>query len=121
MLREAAGAKVALVATGSEVKLAVAAADLLAAEGVPARVVSMPCTERFEAQDAAWRDAVLPPSLPVVTVEAGATRGWYKYAGRSGACIGIDRFGESAPEKALYDYFGLTAEKVAAAAKAVAG
>ncbi|TPQ48619.1 transketolase [Prosthecomicrobium hirschii] len=121
VLKETAGAKVTLVGTGSELKIAVAAADLLAAEGVPARVVSMPSTSVFDAQDKAWQDAVLPASIPVVAVEAGTTRGWWKYAGRTGAVIGIDRFGESAPEKALYEHFGLTAEKVAAAAKAVAG
>lgn len=117
VLREAEGAKVTLLGTGSELKLCVAAADLLAAEGIPARVVSMPCTDLFDAQDRAWQDAVLPPAIPVVSVEAGTTRGWYKYVGRTGTTIGIDRFGESAPEKALYEYFGLTPEKVAEAAR----
>ncbi|MEJ1158198.1 transketolase [Prosthecomicrobium sp. N25] len=120
VLREAAGARVTLLATGSEVKLATEAADSLAAEGIPARVVSMPCTERFDAQDAAWQAAVLPPAIPVVAVEAGCTRGWWKYVGRTGKVVGIDRFGESAPEKAVYAYLGVTADAVAEAARSVA-
>ena len=89
----------------------------LQADGVAVRVVSMPCVEIFEAQDAAWRHAVLPPQLPVVTVEAGATRGWWRYAGRCGAVIGIDRFGESAPAPVLFDYFGFTPDRVADAVR----
>jgi len=112
---------VAIIATGSEVKLACAAAKQLAAEGIAARVVSMPCVDVFERQDTEWRGRVLPPDLPVVTVEAGATRGWWRYAGRDGAVIGIDRFGESAPEKDLFAYFGLTPERVADAARAAVG
>jgi transketolase len=108
---------VTIIATGSEVKLACAAAKQLAAENVAARVVSMPCVNVFERQDTEWRSRVLPPDLPIVTVEAGATRGWWRYAGRDGAVIGLDRFGESAPEKDLYTYFGLTAERVADAAR----
>ncbi len=106
-----------ILATGSEVQLARAAASLLGADGVPVRVVSMPCVEAFERQDAAWRDAVLPPQLPVVVVEAGATRGWRGYA-CGGAVIGIDRFGESAPANALFAHFGFTPERVADAARA---
>ena len=109
--------KAAIVATGSEVKIAVAAAKALGEAGIPTRVVSMPSTNVFDRQDAAWRDAVLPVGLPTVAVEAGATGGWWKYVGRTGAVIGIDSFGESAPEKALYAHFGLTAEKVAEAVK----
>jgi transketolase len=107
-----------IIATGSEVKLARAAAELLAAEGVPLRVVSMPCVEAFERQPAEWQASVLPANLPVVAVEAGATRGWWRYAGRSGAVIGIDRFGESAPEKDLFPLFGFTPERVADAVRA---
>jgi transketolase len=81
----------------------------------------MPCVEAFERQDAAWREAVLPNDLPVVVVEAGATRGWWRYAGSRGAVIGIDRFGESAPDKDLFPYFGLTAKRVAEAARTVLG
>jgi transketolase len=110
-----------IIATGSEVKLACAAAALLAAEQIPVRVVSMPCVDVFERQDPQWRDGVLPPDLPVVTVEAGATRGWWRYAGRAGAVIGLDRFGESAPAKDLFAYFGFTPERVAEAVRAAVG
>ncbi len=110
-----------IIATGSEVKLARAAAELLAGEGMPVRVVSMPCVEAFERQPADWQDSVLPAYVPVVAVEAGATRGWYRYAGRDGAVIGIDRFGESAPEKDLFAYFGFTPARVADAVRAVVG
>ena len=106
-----------VVATGSEVKLARAAATLLAGDGIAARVVSMPCVEAFERQDESWRRAVLPPHLPVVAVEAGATRGWWRYAGRSGAVIGIDRFGESAPADQLFVHFDFIAERVAEAVR----
>ncbi|MEJ2623032.1 MAG: transketolase [Pseudolabrys sp.] len=110
-----------IIATGSEVKLARAAAELLAGEGLPVRVVSMPCVEAFERQPMDWQERVLPVNLPTVTVEAGATRGWWKYAGRSGAVIGIDRFGESAPEKDLLPLFGFTPERVADAVRAAVG
>ncbi|HUZ34427.1 MAG TPA: transketolase [Xanthobacteraceae bacterium] len=104
-----------IIATGSEVQLACAAALLLAAASVHVRVVSMPCVEIFDAQDAAWRHSVLPPHLPVVAVEAGATRGWWRYADRSGAVIGLDSFGESAPAPALFAHFDFTRERVVAA------
>ena len=117
LIEPAAPPAAIIVATGSEVALARAAAAQLAADGVAVRVVSMPCVEIFEAQDAAWRHAVLPPRLPVVTVEAGATRGWWRYAGRCGAVIGIDRFGESAPAPVLFDYFGFTPDRVADAVR----
>jgi transketolase len=112
-------AQLAIIATGSEVKLARAAAALLCADGIPARVVSMPCVEAFERQEASWRHMVLPPNLPVVVVEAGATRGWWRYAACNGAVIGLDRFGESAPEKDLFALFGFTPERIAEAARAV--
>ncbi|MER2604369.1 MAG: transketolase [Siculibacillus sp.] len=107
-----------IVATGSEVALAVAAQKTLEGEGVAVRVVSMPCVEAFERRPAEERAAVLP-NLPTVVVEAGVTRGWWKYAGRDGAVIGIDRFGESAPEKALWPLFGFTAENVAATVRRI--
>jgi transketolase len=110
-----------IVATGSEVKLARQAAEILAGEDLPVRIVSMPCLDVFERQDDAWKDRVLPPHLPVIAVEAGATRGWYRYAGRTGEVIGLDRFGESAPEKELFKYFGFTPERVADAVRAVLG
>jgi transketolase len=119
VLLDAEAPKAAIIGTGSELKLAVAAAEALGQEGIPVRVVSMPSTDVFERQDAAWRERVLPKDLPVVAVEAGSTLGWYRYAGRDGAVVGIDRFGESAPEKALYEHFGLTAGKVAEAVKRV--
>jgi transketolase len=101
------------------VSLALAAQDQLAARGVAVRVVSMPCTNIFDAQDAEWREAVLPAGLPRVAVEAGATDGWYKYVGLDGAVVGIDTYGESAPAGALFEYFGLTAERVAAAVERI--
>ena len=104
---------VVLIATGSEVSISTGARDLLAARGVKARVVSMPCTELFDRQDKAWRDSVLPPGIRRVAVEAGSTMGWYKYVGLEGAVVGIDRFGESAPGPAVMKYFGFTAEHVA--------
>jgi transketolase len=110
-----------IIATGSEVKLARAAAELLVAEDLPVRVVSMPCVDLFERQEEAWKNRVLPPHLPAIVVEAGATRGWYRYAGRTGAVIGLDRFGESAPEKELFKYFGFTPERVADAVRAAVG
>lgn len=110
-----------IIATGSEVKLARQAADLLAAEDIPVRIVSMPCVDAFERQEEAWKNRVLPPHLPVIAVEAGATRGWYRYAGRTGAVIGIDRFGESAPAQELFKYFGFTPERVADAVRAALG
>ncbi len=108
-----AGARFTIVATGSEVPLAQAALGLLAAKGIPGRLVSMPCLECFEAQPAAWRDEVVPPALPVATLEAGRGIEWWKLAGRNGLVLGIDRFGASAPEKALAEEYGFTPAKVA--------
>jgi transketolase len=120
ILAEPEGAPRALIiATGSEVPLAVAAQKLLAQNGIPVRVVSMPSTTVFDRQDAAYRDRILPPQLPAVAVEAGVTDFWRKYVGRSGAVVGIDRFGESAPGADLFRYFGFTAERVAAAVVSV--
>jgi transketolase len=121
VLAEAAGGAVAaqavIIATGSEVALAVAAQQALAAEGVAVRVVSMPSTFRFEQQDKAWRDSVLPRALPRVAVEAGATAGWRGVVGLDGEVVGLDRFGESAPAGALFKLFDITAEAVVAAVK----
>jgi transketolase len=102
-----------LLATGSEVALAMEAAQILVNEQISLHVVSMPCVTRFEAQDEAYRTSVLPPGLPVITLEAGATAGWRAYAGRHGATIGLDRFGESGPEKAVLEAFGFTPAYVA--------
>jgi transketolase len=108
-----------IVATGSEVQLACVAASELAGEGVPVRVVSMPCVEIFEEQDVAWRNSVLPPDLPVVAVEAGATRGWWRHVGGRGAVIGIDRFGESAPAPDLFAHFRFTPGRITDAVRSV--
>ena len=117
VLQDAQGAKAAIIATGSEVALAIEAQKLLAAEGFPVRVVSMPSTDVFDKQDAAWRASVLPKGMPRVAVEAGVTAFWHKYVGLEGAVVGIDTYGESAPAGALFKHFGLTAEKVAQAVK----
>jgi transketolase len=119
VLRDAAGAKVVLIATGSEVELAMKAADALAGEGVAARVVSMPSTDVFDRQDAAYKAAVLGKGIPRVAIEAGVTDFWYKYVGLEGAVVGIDTFGESAPAPVLFKHFGFTIENVVAKAKSV--
>jgi len=106
-------ARAVLIATGSEIALALAAQERLHAQGIAVRVVSMPCTEVFDAQDAVWRDAVLPQGLPRVAIEAGTTAGWFRYVGLDGAVVGIDVYGESAPADTLFDHFGLTTERVA--------
>lgn len=112
--------QVILIATGSEVELAVAAWHTLTAEGVRARVVSMPCTDRFDKQDAAYREAVLPKAVTArVAVEAGITDYWFKYTGLNGAIVGMQSFGESAPAEQLYESFGITAERVVREAKAL--
>jgi len=109
--------KAIFIATGSEVEIALGAARLLEQQGIGADVVSMPCTERFDAQSAEYREAVLPDvsnrEILRISVEAGTTFGWERYTGLHGLRIGIDRFGVSAPAKDAYDYFGLTADKVA--------
>jgi transketolase len=111
---------VLLIATGSEVSVALAAKDLLSEEGVSARVVSMPCWERFEEQEPAYRDAVLPPSVPArVSVEAGSTFGWKRYVGDRGASIGIERFGASAPAERIFRELGITPEAVRDRARSV--
>ena len=119
VLKDMDGARAVIVATGSEVSIALKAQELLAAEGIPTRVVSMPSTSVFDRQDAAYQDAVLPPALPAVAVEAAHPDFWRKYVGRRGRVVGIDRFGEAAPAPALYEYFGLTPAKVAQAVREV--
>jgi len=111
--------RAAIIATGSEVGLAVEAQKLLLKEGVAVRVVSMPSTTVFDRQDTHYRNSVLPPLLPCVAVEAGSPGLWHKYVGRAGAIVGIDRFGESAPAGELFKLFGFTAERVAAAVTSV--
>jgi transketolase len=95
-------------------QFALQAQKLLAAEGLPVRVVSMPCTNVFDRQSAAYRDQVLPPGLPAVAVEAAHPDFWRKYVGRDGGVVGIASFGESAPAADLYKHFGISAEHVAA-------
>ena len=119
------GRRAVVIATGSEVPIALAARAALAAEGIDVRVVSMPCTQAFDRQDAAYRASVLPAGTPRVAVEAGATGGWYRYVGAAdsaaAAVIGIDRFGESAPAGVLFKHFGFTAEHVADTVRRVVG
>jgi transketolase len=109
-----------LIATGSEVELAVKAAAALAEKGKAVRVVSMPSTNVFDAQDAAYKESVLPAAVTArVVVEAGVTDGWWKYAGTAGKVLGLDRFGESAPAPALFKEFGFTVENVVATVESV--
>jgi len=122
VLSDAEGGRpdVLLLASGSEVHVALAAKKLLSAEGVAARVVSMPCWERFEEQEAEYREAVLPPSVSArVSVEAGSIFGWERYVGDRGASLGIDRFGASAPAERIFRELGITPEAVRDLAKSV--
>ena len=111
-------AQVILIGTGSEVQLAVNAREALQAEGIPTRVVSMPCVEWFTRQDAAYRDAVLPPAVKArVSVEAGLALGWREFVGDAGRSISLEHYGASADYKRLFQEFGITTEAVTAAAK----
>jgi transketolase len=121
---EADGGKpdIALLATGSEVSLAIKARELLAADDIKARVVSMPCWELFDAQPKSYRESVLPSDVPRLSIEAGVTLAWAHYLDEncnSGKAIGLDRFGASAPYKVLFEQFGFTAEKVVEVAKLI--
>jgi transketolase len=109
VLRDAAKTDLILIATGSEVPLALAAADLLAAKGHGVRVVSMPSTTVFAAQDAAYRESVLPAAVSRrVAIEAGVSDGWYRWVGSAGRVCGLDVFGKSAPAPELFRHFGFT-------------
>lgn len=120
LVRETGNLDAIIVATGSEVSLAVTAAEQLAASGRGVRVVSMPCAEVFDAQEAAYREMVLPSDvLARVAVEAGHIDFWYKYVGLDGRIVGMSSFGESAPASALFKHFGLTADSVVAAVEEV--
>jgi transketolase len=123
VISEAAGgekkARAVLIATGSEVSLAIDAQRALAAQGVAVRVVSMPSTTVFDRQDAAYKSKVLPEGLPRVAIEAGVTDFWWKYVRAAGAVLGVDSFGESAPAPAVYKHFGLTVDNVVATVSAV--
>jgi transketolase len=118
VVRDAEGARGVLVATGSEVHVALEAAAQLAADGVEIRVVSMPCLERFRGEDAAYRASVLPPGLPVATFEAGRTFPWAELTGAGAVHVGVDTFGESAPADQLQRHFRLDAASVAARLRA---
>jgi transketolase len=121
VLREAStgSPEVLLVGTGSEVQICVAAQELLEAEGVPTRVVSMPCVEWFRAQDEAYKRTIFPPDVKArVSVEAAVSQGWHEWVGEAGECVALEHFGASAPYSVLYEQFGLTAERVVAAARA---
>lgn len=120
ILRDAPGGTpdVILIATGSEVALAMDAAETLAADGIGTRVVSMPSWELFAAQPQSYRDRLLPPSITArVAIEAGVTLGWERWVGERGRVIGLDRFGASAPYKTLFEHFGFTVENVVRQAK----
>lgn len=114
VLQDADNARVVLIATGSEIELAMKAAAELAAINIPARVVSMPSTDVFDRQDAQYKASVLPKGIPRVAIEAGVTDYWYKYVGLEGAVVGLDTFGESAPAGVLFKHFGFTVENVIA-------
>ena len=112
-------AKAVIVATGSEVKIALEAQKLLAEEEIDVAVVSMPSMEVFEEQSAAYKESVLPKFVPVFAVEAGVTLGWTRYTGREDRVLGIDRFGASAPGGVVAEHYGMTAANVAAMVKSV--
>jgi transketolase len=115
-----AAPKVVLIATGSEVSVAIGARALLEAEGVPTRVVSLPCRETFETQPKEYRDAVIPPAVKArVSVEAAASFGWDRYVGDGGACVALDHFGASAPGERIFAEFGFSPENVASVARGV--
>ncbi len=117
--RDGKDPQVVLLGTGSEVSLALDAQKVLAGQGVAARVVSMPSWELFDAQPPEYRQEVLPEGLPCLSIEAGLTLAWPRYTGKSGASMGIDRFGASAPYQVLFEKFGLTAENIARQAQAL--
>jgi len=119
VLSDMPDARAVIIGTGSETSLAIEAQRLLAAQGVATRVVSMPCTQAFDRQDAAYQASVLPPALPAVAVEAAHPDGWRKFVGRTGEVIGIASYGESAPAQDLYAHFGITAQAVADAVQRV--
>jgi transketolase len=119
VLTDAPNARAVIIATGSELQLALGAAKKLAEEGIAVRVVSMPSSTVFDRQGEAYRGEVLPKGMPRVAVEAGVTHGWGKYVGLEGAVVGIDRFGESAPAGDLFKHFGFTVDNVVATVKRV--
>ncbi len=121
VLSEAPGARAVIIATGSEVALALAAQKQLGDAGVPVRVVSMPSTTEFDRQSAEYRNSVLPDALPKVAVEAGVSDYWRKYVGTQGAVVGIDRYGESAPAADLFKHFGFTPDNIVKVVRSTLG
>ncbi|WP_216323693.1 transketolase [Deinococcus aestuarii] len=119
VVRDAEGAQVILVASGSEVSLALDAAEALSGEGIPARVVSMPCMEVFREQDASYRDSVLTPGVKRVAIEAAAKQPWYEWVGSDGAVVGMEGFGASAPAKVLFEKFGFSVPNVVKVVKGI--
>jgi transketolase len=123
VLREASGGRtpeIIMIGTGSELQLAFGAAERLEGDGIAARVVSMPCWERFELQDQAYRDSVLPPAVRArVSVEAGVSLGWERWVGDAGAIVGLDHFGASAPAGTIFEKFGFTVDRVTEVAREV--
>ncbi len=119
VLSDALAPEAVLIATGSEIKLALDAQEALAEAGVAVSVVSMPCADVFDRQDKAYRESVLPHGIPRVAIEAGVSDYWRKYVGLEGAVIGIDRFGESAPAGELFKFFGFTVDNVVATVKEI--
>jgi transketolase len=112
--------QIILIGTGSELQLAFGAAEALEKDGVPARVVSLPCWELFEAQDADYRESVLPAAVRArVAVEAGVSLGWERWVGDEGAMVGLDHFGASAPAGTIFEKFGFSIDRVAAVARGV--
>jgi transketolase len=103
---------VVLIATGSEVGLAMQAQEILRTQGKSVRVVSMPCTSLFDRQDKSWQEKVLPSGIKRIAIEAGHPDLWWKYVGLDGAVVGINRFGESAPAAAVYKALGVTVEHI---------
>ncbi|MXV18357.1 transketolase [Deinococcus xianganensis] len=119
VVRDADGAQVILIASGSEVSLALDSAEALAAEGIQARVVSMPCMEVFRTQDRSYRDSVLTPGVKRVAIEAAAKGPWYEWVGTDGAVIGMDTFGASAPASVLFEKFGFSVQNVSKVVKSI--
>jgi transketolase len=114
--------KAILMGTGSELGLAMTAREELEKAGVPTRVVSFPCFEAFAKQPAAYKESVLPAAIKArVSIEAGLTHGWERWVGERGIAIGVDTFGASAPDKVLYEQYGVTVAKLVAAAKSLVG
>jgi transketolase len=119
VISEAASPRAIIIATGSEVSIALAAQKRLADAGMAVRVVSMPCTSVFDRQDPEWRDSVLPRGIPRVAIEAGVPDYWRKYVGLEGEVVGIDRFGESAPAPDVYKFLGVDVDHLVAAVERI--